>query len=52
MDDDGHEREIPSISLDAGKSGGISHAVTVAEELLLGCHIPGQWDAGCRPRSP
>ena len=46
MDDDAHEGEIPSISLEAGESGEIIHTFTVAEELMLGCHIPGHWDAG------
>lgn len=46
MEDDGHEGEIPSISLDAGESGEIIHTFTAAEELMLGCHIPGHWDAG------
>ncbi|HUF32088.1 MAG TPA: cupredoxin domain-containing protein [Acidimicrobiales bacterium] len=40
--------EIPSITLAPGESGTLEVTFDEPGELLLGCHLPGHWEAGMR----
>ena len=44
--DTGHHGEVIAITLAAGESGTLT--VTFAEpgKMIIGCHLPGHWDAG------
>lgn len=42
----GHHGEIPSVTVEPGETGEFVHTFTDAENVMLGCHLPGHWDAG------
>ncbi len=43
---DDHHGAIPSVTVTTGAVGTFTHTFTDASELLIGCHLPGHWDAG------
>ena len=43
-----HDGGIPSLLLDPGVSGVIEATFAPGEELVIGCHVPGHWNAGMR----
>ena len=45
-DAEGHHGEIDAITLEAGGSGSVTVTFDEAGEMMIGCHLPGHWDAG------
>lgn len=45
-DPGGHQEDIPSVTVEPGETGEFVHTFTEPGELMLGCHLPGHWDAG------
>lgn len=48
VDPDGHAHDRPSIVLGPGESGTLVVTLEQPGDLIIGCHIPGHWDAGMR----
>lgn len=42
----GHHGDIPSVTVPAGETRELVHTFRGSGELMLGCHLPGHWDAG------
>ena len=49
-DDDGHgdDHDSPTLVLAAGESGSIVVTMEEPGDMIIGCHVPGHWDAGMR----
>lgn len=49
-DDDGHGggHGSPTLVLAAGESGSIVVTMDEPGDMIIGCHVPGHWDAGMR----
>lgn len=43
---EGHHGEIAAITLDAENAGEMVMVFEAPGEVLIGCHLPGHWDAG------
>ena len=41
-----HHGEVEAITLDAGGSGSVTVTFDEVGEMMIGCHLPGHWDAG------
>lgn len=46
--DGGHHGEIHAITLAPGESGSLTMQFDVPGEIVIGCHLPGHWDAGMK----
>jgi len=44
--EDGHHGTVPAITLDAGEAGSLVVEFDEPGEMMIGCHLPGHWDAG------
>lgn len=42
----GHHGDVNAITLEAGEVGSVVVTFDEPGEMMLGCHIPGHWDAG------
>ena len=42
----GHHGEVQAITLDADGSGSLTMTFDEAGKTMIGCHLPGHWDAG------
>lgn len=42
----GHHGEVNAVRLDPGASGSLTITFDEAGEMMIGCHLPGHWDAG------
>ncbi len=49
-DHEAHAGDAPHIALQPGKTGDLVVTFDTVGEFMLGCHIPGHWDAGMRAR--
>lgn len=47
-EDDGHDADIPSLSLEPGETGEIIMTFDAGGNTIIGCHVPGHWAAGMR----
>lgn len=43
-----HDRDANAIMVEPGRSGTLTYTFGAAGELLIGCHVPGHYDAGMR----
>jgi uncharacterized cupredoxin-like copper-binding protein len=41
-----HHGDVHAITLEAGESGSLVVGFDQPGEMMIGCHIPGHWDAG------
>jgi len=44
----GHGDDSGAVSVESGETGELTHTFDAGDEMLIGCHEPGHYDAGMR----